>query len=72
MLLEPIAPVPFARLNAASAVGFMAVLILPLRLGEIVRPYLVADGRRLRVFTALASVVVERVAAGCSPRCCWS
>ncbi len=64
ILLEPIARVPFARLNASSAVGFMAVLILPFRLGEAVRPYLVADGRQLRVSTALASVVVERVVDG--------
>lgn len=64
LLLGPTARVPFARLNAASAVGFMAILVLPFRLGEVVRPYLVADGRRLHVSTALASVVVERVIDG--------
>jgi uncharacterized protein (TIRG00374 family) len=64
ILLEPVAKVPFARLNAASAVGFMALVLLPFRLGEFARPYLVAERPRLRVSAALSSVVVERVADG--------
>jgi glycosyltransferase 2 family protein len=64
ILLEPVAKVPFARLNAASAVGFMALAILPFRLGEFARPYLVAERPRIRVSAALSSVVVERVADG--------
>jgi uncharacterized protein (TIRG00374 family) len=64
ILLEPVARVPFARLNAASAVGFMALVLLPFRLGEFARPYLVADRPRLRVSAALSSVVVERVVDG--------
>ena len=64
LLLEPIVKVPFARLNAVSAVGFTALLILPFRLGEFARPYLIAERPRLRVSAALSSVVVERVADG--------
>jgi len=64
ILLEPVARVPFARLNGVCAVGFMALFILPLRLGEFARPYLVADRPRLRVSAALSSVVVERVVDG--------
>jgi uncharacterized protein (TIRG00374 family) len=64
ILLEPVADVPFARLNAISAVGFMALLLLPFRLGEFARPYLVAEPGRLRASTALSSVVAERVADG--------
>ena len=64
ILLEPVAKVPFSRLNAVSAVGFMALVLLPFRLGEFARPYLVADRPRLRVSAALSSVVVERVADG--------
>jgi uncharacterized protein (TIRG00374 family) len=47
-----------------SAVGFMALIILPFRLGEFARPYLVAERPKLRVSAALSSVVVERVADG--------
>jgi uncharacterized protein (TIRG00374 family) len=64
ILLEPVAKLPFSRLNGASAVGFMALMILPFRLGEFARPYLVADGRNVRVSSALSSVVVERVVDG--------
>ncbi|HTN52844.1 MAG TPA: lysylphosphatidylglycerol synthase transmembrane domain-containing protein [Anaeromyxobacter sp.] len=64
LLLEPVAKVPFGRLNAVSAVGFMALVLLPFRLGEFARPYLVAERPRLRVSAALSSVVVERVADG--------
>jgi uncharacterized protein (TIRG00374 family) len=64
ILLEPVVKVPFARLNAVSAVGFTALLVLPFRLGEFARPYLISDRPRLRVSAALSSVVVERVADG--------
>ena len=64
ILLEPVADVPFGRLNAVSAVGFMALMILPFRLGEFARPYLVAEPGKLRASTALSSIVTERVADG--------
>ncbi len=64
ILLEPVAKIPFAKLNSVCAVGFMALFILPLRLGEFARPYLVAERPRLRVSATLSSVVVERVADG--------
>jgi uncharacterized protein (TIRG00374 family) len=64
ILLEPMAKLPFSKLNAASAVGFMALVILPFRLGEFARPYLIAERPRLRVSAALSSVVVERVVDG--------
>lgn len=64
ILLEPVARVPFPRLNAVAAVGFMALVMLPFRLGEFARPYLVAERPKLRVSAALSSVVAERVADG--------
>lgn len=64
LLLRPVSAVPLARLNAAAAVGFMALALLPFRIGELARPLLVADGRRLRTSAALSSIVVERAADG--------
>jgi uncharacterized protein (TIRG00374 family) len=66
LLLEPLGDVPFRRLNSASAIGFMLMVILPLRLGEVARPLLVSrpapgDGTPLPRSGALASCVVERV-----------
>lgn len=64
LLLQPIARVPFKKLNAVCAVSFMALVTLPLRLGEVARPVLLAEPGRIRRSAAMASVVVERVVDG--------
>lgn len=69
ILLEPFGHVSFKRLNAASAVGFMLLVLLPLRLGEFGRPFVVAQppaggGVRIRRTSAMASCVVERIVDG--------
>ncbi len=69
ILLEPVGSIPFGRLNSASAIGFMLLMVLPLRLGELARPLLVArtmdgEGSQLRRSGTLASCVVERVVDG--------
>jgi uncharacterized protein (TIRG00374 family) len=66
LLLLPVGRVSFKRVNAASAVGFMLLVTLPLRLGELARPLLVSRPMDpgdvpLRRGGALASCVVERV-----------
>jgi glycosyltransferase 2 family protein len=66
LLLVPIGPTGFRRVNAASAVGFMLLVLMPLRLGELARPLIVSrpsvEGEvPLRRGAALASCVVERV-----------
>ena len=65
LLLKPLGEVSFKRLNSASAVGWMLLMLLPLRLGEFARPLLIArpppgGGQPLRRSGALASIVVER------------
>src|SRR2546423_10280142 len=42
ILLEPLGHVGFKRLNSASAVGFMLLMLLPLRLGGFAPPPLIA------------------------------
>lgn len=66
LLLEPVAKIRFRDLNAISSVGFMALIVLPLRIGEFARPYLVAKHLGVRQSAALASVVVERLIDGVS------
>lgn len=67
ILLEPVGKPGFLRLNRACAVGFMALIVLPFRLGELARPYLVSsrgagEGEApIRMSAATASIVVERV-----------
>jgi hypothetical protein len=64
MLIAPLAKMPFRRLNAVSAVGFMALIVLPLRLGEFARPYLIRVPGKVSSAAAMASIVVERVLDG--------
>ncbi|MBI5547680.1 MAG: flippase-like domain-containing protein [Deltaproteobacteria bacterium] len=64
ILLEPIGKPTFQRLNSASAIGFMALVTMPFRLGEFARPLLIAEKGRIRRSAAMASVVVERVIDG--------
>ena len=64
-LLHPIAPeISNRRLLAASWIGFTAILILPLRAGEIVRPYLIRDGKKITLSAALGTMGAERVIDG--------
>jgi glycosyltransferase 2 family protein len=64
-LLRPVGVrVPLRRLLPISSVGFMAILALPVRLGEFVRPYYVAREGHVRMSTALGTVAVERIIDG--------
>ncbi|MCL2450186.1 MAG: flippase-like domain-containing protein [Polyangiaceae bacterium] len=72
-LLRSIAEVPPRKLFAISCVGFAAILLLPFRLGEFVRPYMVRTPPRLRaglstrpitLTAATSSIVAERVIDG--------
>ncbi|MBI4703333.1 MAG: flippase-like domain-containing protein [Deltaproteobacteria bacterium] len=63
-LLRPIGAVPLRAVLATSWIGFAAVLFLPLRLGEVVRPWLVARRGAVRGWEAAGTVGAERVVDG--------
>ena len=64
-LLEPIGVrLDFARLLAVSSVGFMAILLVPARLGEFVRPALIRKKGHVSAAAALGTVAVERIIDG--------
>lgn len=63
-LLKPIGRVGFWTLNRICSIGFLSVFILPLRLGEFVRPYLLAENCGIRKSTGLATIIVERTFDG--------
>lgn len=52
------------RLLAVSSVGFMAILALPARLGELVRPALVRKRGEVSATAVLGTVAVERIIDG--------
>jgi len=64
-LLAPLGvQLPPGRLLAISSVGFMAILALPARLGELVRPTLIRKKGHITASAALGTVAVERIVDG--------
>src|SRR5262245_49127752 len=64
-LLKPLGVhIGFARLLAVSSVGFMAILVMPARLGEFVRPALIRRKGEISASAALGTVAVERIIDG--------
>jgi hypothetical protein len=63
-LLSGMQRVAFRPLNEASGIGFMMLLVLPFRLGEFARPFLIAQRSSIRRSAAMTSVVLERITDG--------
>src|SRR5262249_30177904 len=61
LLLRPLAAVPLEPALSATMIGFGAAAILPLRLGEVVPPPLLARRTRVGFGAAVSSVVLERL-----------
>lgn len=61
VLVRPLAPVQQRSLVSATAIGFAANMLLPLRAGEVMRPWLLARKERLPLAPAMATVAVERL-----------
>jgi glycosyltransferase 2 family protein len=64
-LLRPIAPgLSRFRVLGIGFVGYSAVFLAPLRMGEMVRPYLLSRDREVTFLQALGTVGAERVIDG--------
>jgi uncharacterized protein (TIRG00374 family) len=61
ILLRPVGEVPLSALWSATVIGFGAGGVLPLRLGELVRPALIARKTGVKMSAALSSIVLERL-----------
>ena len=63
-LLRSFADIPTRRLLSVSFIGFAAILIMPFRIGEVVRPYMIREKGKISLTTATGTVVAERVIDG--------
>jgi len=61
VLLRPVVDAPYYPALSATLIGFGASMVLPLRLGEIIRPALFARRTGIGISPAFSSVVLERL-----------
>jgi uncharacterized protein (TIRG00374 family) len=63
-LLRPIKKIGFHRLFESILISFMANNVLPVRMGEFVRAYIIGRGEQISASASFATVVVERLFDG--------
>jgi len=61
VLLSPVKKVAVLNLFSVNMIGFMANNVLPARLGEFIRPVMVARKEKIGVSASFATVAIERV-----------
>lgn len=61
VMLEPLEPLGQKLLLPITSIGFLFVWILPARLGEVARPYLLQQNSRVGLSAAMGSIVLERL-----------
>jgi uncharacterized protein (TIRG00374 family) len=65
-ILRPIGRVSFRNAFRTTVIGFAASFLLPARVGEVLRPYLLARRERLDPAAAFATIIVERLLDLCT------
>jgi glycosyltransferase 2 family protein len=63
-LLRSFTELPLRRLLAVSWIGFAAILVLPFRLGEFVRPYMIREKGKISMSASTGTILAERVLDG--------
>ena len=61
VILEPLEKINQWTLFSITAVGFMAISLLPWRMGEFARPYLISRKSTIKMGSSLATILVERI-----------
>ncbi len=59
--LRPLARVGLGRLWVVCSVAYMAINLLPVRLGEVVRPWLLSRRARVSISNVVGNLVVEKM-----------
>jgi hypothetical protein len=60
-LLAPLGGAPFAIAFRTTIIGFAAIGLLPARVGDVLRPYLLARQQGFNAASTFATIVMERV-----------
>jgi uncharacterized protein (TIRG00374 family) len=60
LILRPVGKVDQLSLFSVTSVGFLAIIAIPARLGELARPYLISKKSCIPMSSALGTIFVER------------
>jgi uncharacterized protein (TIRG00374 family) len=63
-LIRSVKEIPFRPLFSATVIGFGANNMLPVRIGELVRAYVLAKMEKIKTSSAFATILLERVFDG--------
>src|SRR5512137_84279 len=61
LILRPLGKVDQLSLFSVTSVGFLAIISIPARLGELARPYLITKKSSLTMSAALGTIIAERI-----------
>jgi glycosyltransferase 2 family protein len=64
LLLGPLGEVSLRRVFSASFIGYLAILVFPLRTGEVIRPLLIVQGGKISPWAAAGTLAAERIVEG--------
>ncbi|MBW2561266.1 MAG: flippase-like domain-containing protein, partial [Deltaproteobacteria bacterium] len=66
IIMKPLKSIDQFSLFAVTSVGFLAVVSIPARIGELARPYLISTKTGISMPSAVGTILVERVFDGLS------
>jgi uncharacterized protein (TIRG00374 family) len=61
IILSPIEKIKQNKLFPITCVGFMAIALVPMRTGELLRPYLISKRSTIPFSSAVATILIERI-----------
>jgi len=61
ILLQPLGKIDQLTLFSVTCVGFLAIMAIPARLGELARPYLISKKSPIKMSSALGTILIERI-----------
>jgi uncharacterized protein (TIRG00374 family) len=61
LILKPLDEISKFTIFSITNVGFLAIVSIPARLGELVKPYLISRNSRISMGSALGTIFIERV-----------
>ncbi len=64
IIMKPIMEIDQLSLFSVTSVGFLAMVAIPARIGELARPYLISTKKDINMSSAVGTVLIERVFDG--------